>query len=222
MAQSKKYVVLADIESVRVPFGAFAAALDEVARLGEIAGCKFYGYSAKRTKDYGAFIQENAYDALSALPRKRKGKLDLRQVIDAARLAQYPNIDGFFLIYGSGDITPLIAYLKAYGKDVIAGVIEPDKNSVLCNKIITLDTNATVQKVLDSGYRKVAAPAAKAAPAPKTAPAPKAEPKAEPAPAPVAEEPKAEPAPAAEAPKNNDDDEMFNVLLGQLNKMINS
>ena len=222
MAQSKKYVVLADIESVRVPFGAFAAALDEVAKLGEIAGCKFYGYSAKRTKDYGAFIQENAYDALSALPRKRKGKLDLRQVIDAARLAQYPNIDGFFLIYGSGDITPLIAYLKAYGKDVIAGVIEPDKNSVLCNKIITLDTNATVQKVLDSGYRKVAAPAAKAAPAPQAAPAPKAEPKAEPAPAPVAEEPKAEPAPAAEAPKNNDDDEMFNVLLGQLNKMINS
>ena len=222
MAQSKKYVVLADIESVRVPFGAFAAALDEVAKLGEIAGCKFYGYSAKRTKDYGAFIQENAYDALSALPRKRKGKLDLRQVIDAARLAQYPNIDGFFLIYGSGDITPLIAYLKAYGKDVIAGVIEPDKNSVLCNKIITLDTNATVQKVLDSGYRKVAAPAAKAAPAPKAAPTPKAEPKAEPAPAPVAEEPKAEPAPAAEAPKNNDDDEMFNVLLGQLNKMINS
>jgi len=222
MAQSKKYVVLADIESVRVPFGAFAAALDEVAKLGEIAGCKFYGYSAKRTKDYGAFIQENAYDALSALPRKRKGKLDLRQVIDAARLAQYPNIDGFFLIYGSGDITPLIAYLKAYGKDVIAGVIEPDKNSVLCNKIITLDTNATVQKVLDSGYRKVAAPAAKAAPAPKAAPVPKAEPKPEPAPAPVAEEPKAEPAPAAEAPKNNDDDEMFNVLLGQLNKMINS
>ena len=225
MAQSKKYVVLADIESVRVPFGAFAAALDEVAKLGEIAGCKFYGYSAKRTKDYGAFIQENAYDALSALPRKRKGKLDLRQVIDAARLAQYPNIDGFFLIYGSGDITPLIAYLKAYGKDVIAGVIEPDKNSVLCNKIITLDTNATVQKVLDSGYRKVAVPAAKAAPAPKAAPkaeAPKAEPAPAPAPAPVAEEPKAEPAPAAEAPKNNDDDEMFNVLLGQLNKMINS
>ena len=218
MAQSKKYVVLADIESVRVPFGAFAAALDEVAKLGEIAGCKFYGYSAKRTKDYGAFIQENAYDALSALPRKRKGKLDLRQVIDAARLAQYPNIDGFFLIYGSGDITPLIAYLKAYGKDVIAGVIEPDKNSVLCNKIITLDTNATVQKVLDSGYRKVAAPAAKAA-APKAAPAPKAEPAPAPAPAPAAE---AAPAPAAEAPKNNDDDEMFNVLLGQLNKMINS
>ena len=50
MAQSKKYVVLADIESVRVPFGAFAAALDEVAKLGEIAGCKFYGYSAHSFK----------------------------------------------------------------------------------------------------------------------------------------------------------------------------
>ncbi len=173
----KKYVVLADIESVRVPFSAFAAALEELSRIGEIAGCKFYGYSAKRTKDYGEFIQENSYDALSALPKKRKGKLDLRQVIDAARLAQFPNIDGFFLIYGNGDITPLIAYLKAYGKDVVAGVIEPDKNSVLCNKVITLNANATMAKVLESGYKKVdaqaAAPKAKkaAAPAPAEAPA---------------------------------------------------
>ena len=131
MAATKKYVVLADIESVRVPFSVFASALEELSRIGEIAACKFYGYSAKRTKDYGEFIQENSYDALSALPKKRKGKLDLRQVIDAARLAQFPNIDGFFLIYGNGDITPLIAYLKAYGKDVVAGVVEPDKNSVL-------------------------------------------------------------------------------------------
>ena len=121
--------------------------LEELATFGEVAVCKFYGYSAKRTKDYGEFIQENSYDALSALPRKRKGKLDLRQVIDAARLAQYPNVDGFFLIYGKGDITPLISYLKGYGKDVIAGVIEPDKNSALCNKVITLDLNATIQTV---------------------------------------------------------------------------
>lgn len=178
MAATKKYVVLADIESVRVPFTAFAAALEELSRIGEIAGCKFYGYSAKRTKDYGEFIQENSYDALSALPRKRKGKLDLRQVIDAARLAQFPNIDGFFLIYGNGDITPLIAYLKAYGKDVVAGVVEPDKNSVLCNKVITLDSNAQIQKVLDNGYKKVnaaAAPAPKKAAAPAAAPAPKKE-----------------------------------------------
>ena len=122
MPSTKKYVVLADIESVRVPFTVFASALEELSRIGEIAACKFYGYSAKRTKDYGEFIQENSYDALSALPKKRKGKLDLRQVIDAARLAQFPNIDGFFIIYGNGDITPLIAYLKAYGKDVVAGV----------------------------------------------------------------------------------------------------
>ena len=143
MATTKKYVVLADIESIRVPFATFNAALEELATFGEVAVCKFYGYSAKRTKDYGEFIQENSYDALSTLPKKRKGKLDLRQVIDAARLAQYPNVDGFFLIYGKGDITPLIAYLKGHGKDVIAGVIEPDKNSALCNKVITLDLNAT-------------------------------------------------------------------------------
>ena len=137
-------------------------------------------------------IQENSYDALSALPRKRKGKLDLRQVIDAARLAQFPNIDGFFLIYGNGDITPLIAYLKAYGKDVVAGVVEPDKNSVLCNKVITLNANAQIQKVLDNGYRRVDAPA----PAPKKAAAPKA-------------------APA----KDSGDDDMKQVLA-MLNKMM--
>ena len=171
MAASKKYVVLADIESVRVPFSVFESALEELSRIGEIAACKFYGYSAKRTKDYGEFIQENSYDALSALPKKRKGKLDLRQVIDAARLAQFPNIDGFFLIYGNGDITPLIAYLKAYGKDVVAGVIEPDKNSVLCNKVIMLDAKASTQTVLNAGYKKVnAAPVVKRAAQPKAAP----------------------------------------------------
>ncbi len=177
MAATKKYVVLADIESVRVPFAVFESALEELSRYGEIAACKFYGYSAKRTKDYGEFIQENSYDALSALPKKRKGKLDLRQVIDAARLAQFPNIDGFFLIYGHGDITPLIAYLKAYGKDVVAGVIEQDKNSALCNKVIILHNDAPSQVVLNAGYKKTeAAPQQprKAAPqhqeAPKSAP----------------------------------------------------
>lgn len=215
MAASKKYVVLADIESVRVPFSTFAAALEELSRIGEIAACKFYGYSAKRTKDYGEFIQENSYDALSALPKKRKGKLDLRQVIDAARLAQFPNIDGFFIIYGNGDITPLIAYLKAYGKDVVAGVIEPDKNSVLCNKVIYLDPNATTQTVLNAGYRKVeptaqaapkrAAVATKPAPVQKAAPAPQPQPQPQPQPAPQ---------------QNNDDAAQMALLLEQFNKII--
>ena len=209
MAASKKYVVLADIESVRVPFTVFASALEELSRIGEIAACKFYGYSAKRTKDYGEFIQENSYDALSALPKKRKGKLDLRQVIDAARLAQFPNIDGFFIIYGNGDITPLIAYLKAYGKDVVAGVIEPDKNSVLCNKVIYLDPNATTQTVLNAGYKKVdtsgyvapkktqvAKPAAKPEPVQKAAAAPAND-------------------------QNTDDAAQMALLLEQFNKIIN-
>jgi len=204
---TKKYVVLADIESVRVPFSVFEAALEELSRIGEIAACKFYGYSAKRTKDYGEFIQENSYDALSALPKKRKGKLDLRQVIDAARLAQFPNIDGFFLIYGSGDITPLIAYLKAYGKDVVAGIIEPDKNSVLCNKVIMLDAHSSAQTVLGAGYKKVSsAESAKKAPAKVVKPAP------------VAQKP-AQAAPAA-APAEDNDAAQMAALLEQFNKII--
>ena len=204
MTANKKYVVLADIESVRVPFSVFASALEELSQLGEIAGCKFYGYSAKRTKDYGEFIQENSYDALSALPRKRKGKLDLRQVIDAARLAQFPNIDGFFIIYGNGDITPLISYLKAYGKDVVAGVIEDDKNSKLCNKVIYLKEveGVKTETVLNAGYIKVEP----------TVEEPKkpAEPKPQPAP---------KPAPAKE--ENNDDAAQMALLLEQFNKIIN-
>ena len=62
----------------------------------------------------------------------------MRQVIDAVSLSQNPNVDGFFLIYGNGDLTPLIAYLKAFNIEVIAGVVEPDQNSVLCNKTIIL------------------------------------------------------------------------------------
>lgn len=209
MAAAKKYVVLADIESIRVPFAVFAAALEELSNFGEVAVCKFYGYSAKRTKDYGEFIQENSYDALSSLPKKRKGKLDLRQVIDAARLAQYPNVDGFFLMYGKGDITPLISYLKGYGKDVIAGVIEPDKNSALCNKVITLDLNAAVQTVLPDGYKKVVP--GQIVEKPKKAPA---APKAAPAAAPAAQ---AAPAQAAGA---NAEDAQFAMLMEQFNKII--
>ncbi len=229
MAATKKYVVLADIESVRVPFSVFASALEELSRIGEIAACKFYGYSAKRTKDYGEFIQENSYDALSALPKKRKGKLDLRQVIDAARLAQFPNIDGFFLIYGNGDITPLIAYLKAYGKDVVAGVVEPDKNSVLCNKVIMLDANASTQTVLNAGYKRVnAAPVVKKAAAPKAQPvqyAPQPQPVyAQPAPAPVAPQPAPQPAPAAPAQTQQQSEEaaQMALLLEQFNKILAS
>lgn len=218
MAATKKYVVLADIESVRVPFSVFASALEELSRIGEIAACKFYGYSAKRTKDYGEFIQENSYDALSALPKKRKGKLDLRQVIDAARLAQFPNIDGFFLIYGNGDITPLIAYLKAYGKDVVAGVVEPDKNSVLCNKVIMLDAKASTQTVLNAGYKIV-----NAAPVAKKAAAPKAEPVQYVAPAP-APQPAPQPAPAAPAQTQQQSEEaaQMALLLEQFNKILAS
>lgn len=218
MAATKKYVVLADIESVRVPFSVFASALEELSRIGEIAACKFYGYSAKRTKDYGEFIQENSYDALSALPKKRKGKLDLRQVIDAARLAQFPNIDGFFLIYGNGDITPLIAYLKAYGKDVVAGVVEPDKNSVLCNKVIMLDAKASTQTVLNAGYKKV-----NAAPVAKKAAAPKAEPVQYVAPAP-APQPAPQPASAAPAQTQQQSEEaaQMALLLEQFNKILAS
>ncbi len=235
MAASKKYVVLADIESVRVPFSVFESALEELSRIGEIAACKFYGYSAKRTKDYGEFIQENSYDALSALPKKRKGKLDLRQVIDAARLAQFPNIDGFFLIYGNGDITPLIAYLKAYGKDVVAGVIEPDKNSVLCNKVIMLDAQATTQTVLNAGYKKVnAAPVVKRAAQPKAAPVQYAP---QPAPQPVYQQPAqpvyqqpAQPAPApqpapaapAQTQQQSEEAAQMALLLEQFNKIIAS
>ena len=218
MAATKKYVVLADIESVRVPFSVFASALEELSRIGEIAACKFYGYSAKRTKDYGEFIQENSYDALSALPKKRKGKLDLRQVIDAARLAQFPNIDGFFLIYGNGDITPLIAYLMAYGKDVVAGVVDPDKNSVLCNKVIMLDAKASTQTVLNAGYKKV-----NAAPVAKKAAAPKAEPVQYVAPAP-APQPAPQPAPAAPAQTQQQSEEaaQMALLLEQFNKILAS
>ena len=104
---TKKIVVLADIESVRVPFTSFEKALKEVSKYGDVAGCKFYGYSAKRTKDYADFIADNNYDALSSLAGKRKGKLDLRQVIDATRLAENRQIDGIFLLYGKGNIKPL-------------------------------------------------------------------------------------------------------------------
>lgn len=149
----KKYVVLADIESVRVPYTAFSQAMEELSNYGEIATCKFYGYSAKRTKDYKPFITANYYEALPPIKHKRKGKLDLRQVIDAVNISNNSAVDGFFLMYGQGDFQPLISWLKAAGYEVIAGVIEPDANSALCTAVIKLDgtgvkTNTAYKKVV--------------------------------------------------------------------------
>lgn len=137
--KTKKIVVLADIESVRVPFTSFEKALKEVSKYGDVAACKFYGYSAKRTKDYADFIADNNYDALSALPGKRKGKLDLRQVIDAVRASQYPNVDAFFILTGDGNIKPLINYLRGNGVEVYAGVTAPNENSAKCTATIILE-----------------------------------------------------------------------------------
>jgi len=159
MYTTKKYVVLADLESVRIPYSDFAKALGLLSEIGDIAACKFYGYSAKRNRDYDDFIRENNFDALSALPRKKKGRLDLRQVIDAVRLSSFPNIDGFFLLYGAGDLTPLIAYLKSRGLDVIAGVTEIDKNSQLCSKVVLFDgEDIEIKDVLKKGFKAVEPP----------------------------------------------------------------
>lgn len=197
---TKKIVVLADIESVRVPFTSFEKGLKEVAKYGDIAGCKFYGYSAKRTKDYADFIADNSYDALSSLAGKRKGKLDLRQVIDATRLAETRKIDGIFLMYGKGNIKPLISYLRNLGMEVYAGVISPDDNSTKCNQTVILEEGLLYTQI---SHAKIAAP--KAAPAP--APAPAAAPFAAPAAA-----PNAAPKPAA----NSDDDDMIAKLTALL------
>lgn len=189
---TKKIVVLADIESVRVPFSSFEKALREVSKQGEIASVKFYGYSAKRTKDYAEFIADNNYDALSSLAGKRKGKLDLRQVIDAVKISAYPNVDAFFIMYGKGNIKPLISYLRSLGIEVYAGVTEPDENSAKCNQTVILEGGLLYTQMKHPKPAKaprVARPAAPVA-APQYAPAPAA-PQYAPAPAPA-------PAPASE------------------------
>ena len=170
---AKKYVVLADIESVRVPYLSFEKAMQELSKYGEVVTCKFYGFSAKRTKDYKPFITENYYDALPTLKHKRKGKLDLRQVIDAVNIADTSQVNGFFLMYGQGDIQPLISWLKAAGYEVIAGVVTPDKNSELCTAVINLDTNvvssnAAYKVVRDDEPKRRPTPVRKPAPAANT------------------------------------------------------
>ena len=98
--------------------------------------------------------------------------------------------------------------MKGYGKDVSAGVIEPDKNSALCNKVITLDLNATIQTVLPAGYKKVVP--GEVVEKPKRAAAPKAAPAPAPAAAP------AQPAASAQSAE----DAQFAMLMEQFNKII--
>ena len=84
----------------------------------------------------------------------------LRQVIDATRIAENRKIDGIFLLYGKGNIKPLISYLRNLGIEVYAGVITPDENSAKCNQTIILEEGLLYTQVSHAAPKK-------AAPAPK-------------------------------------------------------
>lgn len=113
-----KIAILADLSSLAITCEGFKLLLANIERDFEVGFVKFYSYVAKRNRDYNEFIAAKGYNAVTPISSKRRNKLDSRQIIDATEIALFKGFDAVAFMVGSGDILPIISYLKLRGLDV--------------------------------------------------------------------------------------------------------
>ncbi len=113
-----KMAILADLSSLAISCEGFKGVLSNIEKEYDITFVKFYSYVAKRNRDYNEFIAAKGYSAVTPISSKKRNKLDSRQIIDATEIALFKGFDAVALMVGSGDILPLISYLKLRGLSV--------------------------------------------------------------------------------------------------------
>ncbi len=140
-----------------------------------MAGVKFYGYVAKRNRDFNEYSDAKGYSKETAFASRRRNRLDSQQIIEATLLGEKSAVDAVGFAVGNGDILPIVSYLKIKGKDVYEIAVEESDYTEAFTGFIKVDSS-----YLREGY---AAPSTKKAvkKAPKVV-------KPVPAPAPTPEE----------------------------------
>ncbi|MDR0855063.1 MAG: NYN domain-containing protein [Christensenellaceae bacterium] len=113
-----KIIVSADLGSLKITCDGFRGLVKEIEKKYEVVACKFYSYVAKRNRDYNEYIAAYGFNTELPSVSKRRNKLDTRQVIDLANIAETSRIEAVAIISGEGDILPVINLLKTKGIDV--------------------------------------------------------------------------------------------------------
>lgn len=156
-----KIALLIDLASLRVSCEGFKKLAEDIEKTYDIVSVKFYGYVAKRNRDFNEYIAAKGYDAVTPIASRRRNKLDTRQIIDATLIGMGSTIDAVAFAVGDGDILPILSFLKLKGMDVIDIDVVESPYIAAFNGFVPV-----VQSYLREGY---AAPATKK-PAPKKTP----------------------------------------------------
>lgn len=113
-----KIVLLIDLASLKISCEGFKKLIAEIEQKFEVSGVKFYGYVAKRNRDFNEYTDAKGYYKETAFASRRRNKLDSHQIIEATLLGESSTVDAVGFATGEGDILPIVSHLKLKGKDV--------------------------------------------------------------------------------------------------------
>jgi hypothetical protein len=135
-----KIVLLIDLASLKVSCEGFKKLIAEVEVKYEVSGVKFYGYVAKRNRDFNEYTDAKGYYKETAFASRRRNKLDSQQIIEATLLGDSSTVDAVAFAVGEGDILPIVSYLKLKGKDVYEIAVEENTYTEAFTGFIPVNT----------------------------------------------------------------------------------
>lgn len=134
-----KIVLLIDLASLRISCEGFKKLLAEIEEKFEVASVKFYGYVAKRNRDFNEYTDAKGYYKVTAFESRRRNKLDCQQIIEGTLIGANSSVEAVGFATGSGDILPIISYLKQNGKDVYEVGVEESKYTYAFKEFIKVN-----------------------------------------------------------------------------------
>ncbi|MGI6136425.1 MAG: NYN domain-containing protein [Clostridiales bacterium] len=175
MSSKPKMIVLADIAALKISCEGFQELIRNLETKFNVVSCKFYGYVAKRNRDYNEYIASNGFETSLPSASRRRNRLDSRQVIDSADIAAVGKIDAVGIISGDGDILPVVNMFAAKGIDTYDINLVEGKYTYAYTGFIAVPESALRKGYAAPPTRRPASEKPKKSPKPVQQPAPKKE-----------------------------------------------
>lgn len=137
--------LLIDIDNAKVSLPVFKDIIEQVSKTGKLTYCKVYGFNERKHIKFDEVIEKYGFESTPTMRYKKRAKsqLDTRIIIDAVNLVHTkPFIDAFAIVAGDGDLVPLLAFLRANGKQLLTVATETtDGNDHMYDQRIPLNVH---------------------------------------------------------------------------------
>ncbi|MBQ7977157.1 MAG: NYN domain-containing protein [Clostridia bacterium] len=137
--------LLIDVDNAKVSLPVFKDIISQVSRTGKLAYCKVYGFNERKHIKFDEVIEKYGFDSTPTMRYKKRAKsqLDTRIIIDAVNMLHTkPFIDTYAIVAGDGDLVPLLAFLRANGKELLTVATEStDGNDHMYDSKIALNVH---------------------------------------------------------------------------------